>query len=314
MSFTRAMFQNARANSGLTAVNEGVKQSAKYLAGGDALSSTFLSSHIWWIVCGMSSPAPSISVSFFGHDLSGLGFVIASQTCTSRDHYVDWVKESERRMVLPSAGDDTHWWTAASKAGLVILIGILLWMLTSPTWRSWLACEFAAGRSWWLLAAFLIAALFLCALITAADGNARVARACVLRAPPPLQSAIQRTRGTNYMLMDQSPGALRDQIAQQHTACAATGWSALHFLAYAGAGFLAPALWPVSLGIGILWEVAETTVACHDWLDILYNTAGLLSGILLRRLLFGSDVIKAKCIAPVWDTWETRAWAPASAT
>lgn len=69
-----------------------------------------------------------------------------------------------------------------------------------------------------------------------------------------------------------------------------TGWSCLHVLLYAVLGFAAPKHWPTFLLVSGLWELFEFHGSndYHDLLDIGWNSAGMLLGMTLRKLVLKS--------------------------
>lgn len=65
-----------------------------------------------------------------------------------------------------------------------------------------------------------------------------------------------------------------------------TGWNASHVLLYGILGFVAPDLWWLYFVVSIYWELFEVKSECHDMMDLIWNSLGLLSGMTLRNMLF----------------------------
>jgi hypothetical protein len=65
--------------------------------------------------------------------------------------------------------------------------------------------------------------------------------------------------------------------------CVMTGWSLAHVLLWYVAGVALPRLWWASWITGVAFEFFEyAAYDCHDVLDILWNSAGLMLGLLTR--------------------------------
>lgn len=88
---------------------------------------------------------------------------------------------------------------------------------------------------------------------------------------------LTQYRGDNYFI---------ESIVYDLSNCLATFWSVTHFVFFAVLGFIEPLLFWTFFLIGVGFESMEYYVLdCHDWLDIGYNTLGLLTGMFLHKLL-----------------------------
>lgn len=64
-----------------------------------------------------------------------------------------------------------------------------------------------------------------------------------------------------------------------------TGWQVTHLLTRVICGFVAPKYWMLMFGVDLSWEFTEYFLwKNHNWLDIVWNTIGILIGIYLRYL------------------------------
>jgi len=60
-------------------------------------------------------------------------------------------------------------------------------------------------------------------------------------------------------------------------------WSVSHFVTYFIGALLIPDLWWAFFIVGVLWELYEVTIDAHDMLDIVWNSLGILTGVLVRK-------------------------------
>lgn len=65
--------------------------------------------------------------------------------------------------------------------------------------------------------------------------------------------------------------------------CAITPWMISHFVGHGFVAFLLPKMWLNILIGGVLWESLESTLGTSSWFDLVWNTGGVLSGVLLRK-------------------------------
>lgn len=65
--------------------------------------------------------------------------------------------------------------------------------------------------------------------------------------------------------------------------CAITPWMISHFVGHGFVAFLLPKMWLNILIGGVLWESLESALSTSSWFDIVWNTGGVLSGVLFRK-------------------------------
>ena len=171
--------------------------------------------------------------------------------------------------------------------GLLVALVVVIYVLVNKDRRLWLARQYHSGHSVLLLiAAFLVILLGLGLIQLQLDKQNRISQLCLIQSPSPgFSEWLRKLRGCNYGLdadlLRQDPDAYRDRQECLYD-CVATGWSGLHFLTYFALGFLAPDLWLLSVGVGVGFEWVESRIQCHDWLDVLYNTLGVIAGAKVR--------------------------------
>lgn len=99
---------------------------------------------------------------------------------------------------------------------------------------------------------------------------------------------LLRGRGTNYFLHN-TRNATAEQtntIIDYSKNCIVTYWGLSHFTLYFLLGLLAPNLFWISFTVNILFEYLEYRLAnCHDFFDIVLNTAGLITGYYLSSCI-----------------------------
>lgn len=66
--------------------------------------------------------------------------------------------------------------------------------------------------------------------------------------------------------------------------CAITPWMISHFVGHGFVAFLLPKMWLNILIGGVLWESLESALKTSSWFDIVWNSGGVLSGVLLRKI------------------------------
>ena len=88
-----------------------------------------------------------------------------------------------------------------------------------------------------------------------------------------LFDALAGTRGTKNL-------SGRDRNTQPYSI---TLWSISHFFIYLLGTLLIPKLWWAFLGVGALWEIYEYGRDCHDWLDIVWNSFGIATALLISK-------------------------------
>jgi VanZ family protein len=103
---------------------------------------------------------------------------------------------------------------------------------------------------------------------------------CYIKAPLEVTKFIKKYRGNNYYLRN-NDGTKKDNNKQ----CLLTGWGISHFFMYFTMGFLWPDKFQVALYIGMMYEILESGLECHDILDIFWNSTGFLVGSYFNRLL-----------------------------
>ena len=192
-----------------------------------------------------------------------------------------------------STGNESNirkFWGAVALA-LLLLVAVAIALIG----QSKILRMYRSGGSWlMLIVAYLVCAVLL-AFLTLYDYENAISRHCLCRVEDRgLQALIERGRGENYtldhmkkakdILMMSSTTNKNAGLGHQQTGCClTTAWSGLHYLQYAILGFLLPRLWPVLIVIGVAFEWLEySTWKCHDILDILYNTAGVATGVGIR--------------------------------
>jgi hypothetical protein len=64
-----------------------------------------------------------------------------------------------------------------------------------------------------------------------------------------------------------------------------TGWQVTHLFTRILCGFVAPEYWMLMFGVDLSWEFTEYFLwKNHNWLDIVWNTIGIVIGIYLRSI------------------------------
>ena len=98
---------------------------------------------------------------------------------------------------------------------------------------------------------------------------------CLLRSPSILQK--YSNTGKNYYLKKNNNYATKK--------CLLPGWAVLHIILYSIISFFIPQLWYLSFIVGIIWELFEYYYNAEFWLDIFWNSVGIIIGSSLRRLI-----------------------------
>lgn len=168
----------------------------------------------------------------------------------------------------------------------ILVLVPVLFMVACPLGQRYLLSQIKGGQSYSLI--FLI--LFVSATMVLIFTKYRhvghsIANFCFIPRTDSAKPFLHETRGQNFnvdsTLEEEDPVKYAENKEKINT-CLGTGWSALHFLLYFILGFLAPKLLWLTLIIGVLFEVFESFVDCHDLLDVAYNTGGAVAGAALR--------------------------------
>lgn len=91
-----------------------------------------------------------------------------------------------------------------------------------------------------------------------------------------LNSFIKKYRGSTYY------PHISDSNDEE---CLLTEWGLSHFLSCMVIGFLVPRQWLLLFLATVFWEIGEYYIAdCHDILDLVWNSLGIVTGVGIRYL------------------------------
>lgn len=109
---------------------------------------------------------------------------------------------------------------------------------------------------------------------------------CVVRCPKGYECAFDaiNTRGTDYIY---DSGNDHSELAKNLEGCMVTGWNLSHFLFHLTLGFFFPQYLFHMFILSAVFELFEFAwFNCHDSMDILLNTCGLILGRILSPQRF----------------------------
>lgn len=86
---------------------------------------------------------------------------------------------------------------------------------------------------------------------------------------------IKKTRGSKYY------PHISDSNDEE---CLLTEWGLSHFLSCMVIGFLVPRQWLLIFIVTLGWEFIEYFCKCHDILDLVWNSLGIVTGVGIRYL------------------------------
>lgn len=110
----------------------------------------------------------------------------------------------------------------------------------------------------------------------------RVHKSCIVGCNSPSCKSLISNRGNSYFI-----STPKDQQGEIRN-CLVTYWGAMHFTLYLILGIIAPYWFVPILAIGVFFEVFEYIVyQCHDAFDVILNTTGFATGVLVGCIAFG---------------------------
>jgi hypothetical protein len=72
--------------------------------------------------------------------------------------------------------------------------------------------------------------------------------------------------------------------------CIFNGWNLAHILLFMLLAFIFPEYYLLLILAGIIWEVAEYFVGVDNWLDIVWNTIGVMAGVTIHHLFLKNNI------------------------
>jgi hypothetical protein len=98
---------------------------------------------------------------------------------------------------------------------------------------------------------------------------------------PYLQAYSKATKSATYIPFISQ--AENDEYVKK---CFITVWHMIHFVGYLLTAFAFPMFWPEILIASAAFELYEYfSCKCHDVSDLVYNSSGILIGVLLRKVI-----------------------------
>lgn len=152
------------------------------------------------------------------------------------------------------------------------------------------------GNSWILFAVVLVVSLVVCYFATFRDSQFRewfyepiISVPKHLQKDPFVVEWFQTTRGPYYGTKHKRSFQWQDYftkpLPKMKTNTLFSGWALAHFVEHFFLAFLCPKFAPISLLLGVGWEVAESVMNEHCLLDIFWNLCGCIAGLFMRKML-----------------------------
>ena len=109
---------------------------------------------------------------------------------------------------------------------------------------------------------------------------------CLIKCPTEIcKATLKMTRGNDYYVSTSGIKGNNHLNGTPYTTghCLISMWSVLHFVTYFIGALLIPDLWWAFFIVGVIWELYEFTIDAHDMLGIIWNSLGIISGVLIRK-------------------------------